>query len=207
MNAVRPVFQKLANMAKELDCGLILISHVNKRSQGENANNAATGSTDFINAARSALYVLFHEEDLDQRIVVHTKTNYARYGKSVCFLIQNGGILWTGFSDIDRKTMEEAARSRKTPGEIKRESCRREETERNLVSALLDAADPQKVQRFTYTEFAEKYGLTIFGGGQPKRALDAVADAMVSRGFAIKAGLMVNHGENTGKGFSIAKLE
>ena len=58
VNAVRPVFQRLANMAKVCNCGMILVSHVNKRAQGENANNAATGSTDFINAARSALRVI-----------------------------------------------------------------------------------------------------------------------------------------------------
>ena len=68
VNAVRPVFQKLANIAKECGCGLILVSHVNKRAQGENINHAATGSTDFINAARSGLYVLFDEEDEDTRI-------------------------------------------------------------------------------------------------------------------------------------------
>lgn len=62
VNAVRPVFQRLANMAKVCNCGMILVSHVNKRAQGENANNAATGSTDFINAARSALRVIFNDE-------------------------------------------------------------------------------------------------------------------------------------------------
>ena len=206
INVVRPIFQKLAVMAKDLNCGLILVSHVNKRAQGENANNAATGSTDFVNAARSALYVIFDEEDEDQRIVVHTKTNYARYGRSVCFRIVDGGIVWSGFSDIDRQTMEKAARNRKTPREIQKESSRQDEINQRLVSALLDAADPQKVKRFTYTAFAEKYGLNIFGIMQPKRALDTVADMMYSRGYDIQAGIMVRQNGDVGKGFVISAV-
>lgn len=204
VNAVRPVFQRLANIAKECSCGMILISHVNKRAQGENVNFAATGSTDFVNAARSALYIIFDEVDDDRRIVVHTKSNYARYGESVCFRIDDGGIVWDGFSDIDRQTMEQAARQRKTPGEVIQDKEAKDGMNDALVKALMDAGNPFETVRFTYDGFKARYGKNIFGSMQPKKALDAVSDAMYSRGYEIRAGIQVRAGEGIGKGFSIS---
>lgn len=207
VNAIRPVFQKLANLSKEAECGMVLVSHVNKRAQAENVNHAATGSTDFINAARSALYVLFDEEDEDGRIVVHTKSNYARHGQSVRFRIDmNGGIVWDGFSSIDRQTMEEAARHRKTPGEIVQCKETREALNEALIAALMDAANPFEIVRFTYDGFKDAYGVGIFGTMQPKRALDSVASIMAGRGYELKAGIQVRDKQGIGKGFSIAGL-
>ena len=206
VNAVRPVFQRLANIAKDCDCGMILISHVNKRAQGENVNNAATGSTDFVNAARSALYIIFDETDADRRIVVHTKSNYARYGDSVCFRIEDYGVVWDGFSDIDRQTMEQAARQRKTPGEVMQDSEAKDRMNEALVKALSEEANPFEVVRFTYDDFKSKYGHSIFGNVQPKRALEAVADAMYSRGYEIRAGIQVRGIQSVAKGFSISSL-
>lgn len=203
VNAVRPVFQRLANAAKECECGMVLISHVNKRAQGENANNAATGSTDFVNAARSALYLIFDEEDQDRRIVVHTKTNYARYGQSVCFRIEDGGIVWDGFSEIDRQTMEQAARQRKTPFEVTRGQHYKDETKDLLLRALSDAASPLGDVRFTYDAFKTKYGSDIFGTMQPKRIIDSVALDFISRGYQIKTGIQVKSGGTKGNGFLI----
>lgn len=206
VNAVRPVFQRLANIAKECGCGMILISHVNKRAQGENINNAATGSTDFVNASRSALYLIFDEEDIDRRIVVHTKSNYARYGESVCFRVEDGGLRWDGFSDVDRSTMEKAARLRKTPGEVVQAQEARDTCNQNLLTALLDSANPFEVVRFVYDEFKNKYGTNIFGPLQPKRALDAVAGEMSAQGYELRAGIQVRGEQNIGKGFSISPL-
>lgn len=205
VNAVRPCFQRLANVAKECNCGLILVSHVNKRSQGENVNFAATGSTDFVNAARSALYCIFDEEDPDSRIVVHSKTNYAAYGKSIKFKINDsGGIVWTGFSDIDRSTMEQAARQRKTPGEIAKSNSYQEEINSTLIRALLNAANPFEVTRFTYDSFKEIYGSDIFGSMQPKRALDSVREAMAARGWALETGKRVKLNGETSNGFVLS---
>lgn len=83
VNALRPVFQKLSHLAKKCQCAMILVSHVNKRAQVDNANNAATGSSDFINASRSAFRVIFDDTDEDCRVMVHTKTNYACLGVTV----------------------------------------------------------------------------------------------------------------------------
>lgn len=208
VNAVRPCFQKLANIAKDCGCGMILVSHVNKRSQGENVNFAATGSTDFVNAARSALYCIFDEEDPDGRIVVHSKTNYAAYGQSVKFRInEDGGLVWNGFSDIDRSTMEQAARQRKTPGEVVKFDQEQAEVNAALVSALLDAASPSDSVRFTYQGFRKVYGSGIFGSMQPKRALDAVRNTMTARGYELQTGIQVKKGETKGNGFALHPME
>lgn len=208
VNVVRPVFQRLANLAKDCACALLLISHVNKRAQGENINHAATGSADFINAARSALFLIGDPEDKDARIAVHTKSNYARIGRSPCFRItQEGGTVWDGFSDIDRDMLEAAARRRRSVGELLNA---REEDEREnqaLLDALLDAANPFAVQRYSYTAFRAQYGETIFGTRQPKRALEAVADALYARGFALRAGVHVKEGGASVVGFTLAALE
>ncbi|MDE6730957.1 MAG: AAA family ATPase, partial [Oscillospiraceae bacterium] len=45
INHVRPIFQNISAICEKYDCGLILISHINKKPQ-ENANNAALGSVD-----------------------------------------------------------------------------------------------------------------------------------------------------------------
>lgn len=208
VNAIRPVFQRLANLAKDCDCSLILVSHVNKRAQGENINHAATGSTDFINAARSALYVLFDEEDEDGRIVVHTKSNYARHGQSVKFRIgMDGGVVWNGFSEIDRQTMEEAARHRKTPGEVVQNKAATETFNQALVSALMDAANPFEIVRFTYDGFKAAYGSGIFGTMQPKRALDSVTHIMEGRGYEIRTGIKVKRNGSPENGFAITGIQ
>ena len=201
VNVIRPILQRLANIAKETSCGMILISHVNKRSQGENVNNAATGSTDFVNAARSALYVIFDEESEDSRIVVHTKSNYARYGDSVKFNIINGGVVWNGFSQIDRQTLEQAARQKQTPGEVQSNAKEKEKAQKRLVRALLEIASPATEVKYTYDDLKERFGEDIFGTVQPKRALDAVAEIMFNRKYQLITGIQLKKNNIKGNGF------
>ena len=195
-NALRPHLQKLANITKQCECAMILVSHVNKRAQGENANNAASGSTDFINAARSAFRVIFDEEDEDCRIMVHTKTNYAPYGPSVKYKIDEGGVVWLGFSEITRQTLEKAARKHSTPQETLTGAKKAAVTNSALIEALKDAANPFVTMRYSYEEFREKYGDFIFGGQQPKKALNAVAEKILEQGYFVKAVPIKKNGKN-----------
>ena len=126
IDLVRPMFQKVSKVAKNCNCGIILVSHVNKRAQSENANNSATGSTDFINAARSAIKIIFSEEPGEEniRIAVHTKSNHASAGQSLKYRITHQkGLEWIGFSDITRRTLEEAARCKKDSGGNNSKEC------------------------------------------------------------------------------------
>ena len=210
VNAVRPVFQRLANMAKVCNCGMVLVSHVNKRAQGENANNAATGSTDFINAARSAMRVIFSDQTNEEstRILVHTKSNYAQPGKSVKYNITaDGGCEWAGFSDITRKTLEDAARWRKTPHEVMSQQSQQEETNYALIEAIKERVVPGKVVNISYDQMREENGSDIFGNVQPKRAIDSVMPSLTRYGIKMQTGKTVKYDGRTRNGFSIFKAE
>ena len=210
VNAVRPVFQRLANMAKSCECGMILVSHVNKRSQSENANNAATGSTDFINAARSAMRVIFNDDpaEKDTRIIVHTKSNYAEAGKSIKFRItKDGGCQWAGFSDITRRTLEDAARFRKTPTEMLNRENTQDTTNYALIEAIKEKAVAGKTVNISYEEMKSLNGSDIFGNTQPKRALESVAASLKNYDIFIQTGKTVRYKERTHNGFSIYKNE
>ena len=185
---------------------MILISHVNKREQGANANNAAMGSADLINAARSAFRVVFDESDEDCRIMVHTKSNYAPYGQSVKYQIMDGGLKWAGFSEITRQTLELAARRKATPGEVLKSVEEKEDINRALIAALESSANQFTPTRFSYDEFKKLHGDLIFGGLQPKRALDAVKDELTEDGFFLKTGIQVKKMGNKGNGFLIQQI-
>ncbi len=209
VNVIRPIMQRLSNIAKTANTAILLISHVNKRSQGENLNFAASGSTDFINASRSAMYIIFDDQDQNSRLLIHSKSNYAPAGKTVRFTFNNeGGIFWNGYSDIDRFTVEEAARKRKTPGEIIKANEYQSETNDILIRALLDAANETGIVRFSYDRFKERYGKDIFGTQQPKRALDAVVNLMAAKGWKIETGKSVKDGNENipTRGFFISKI-
>lgn len=210
VNAVRPVFQRLANMAKSCECGMILVSHVNKRAQGENANNAATGSTDFINAARSAMRVIFNDNpaEKDTRIIVHTKSNYAEAGKSIKFRItKDGGCQWAGFSEITRKTLEDAARFHKTPTEMLNQQNAQDTTNYALIEAIREKAIKGKIVNISYEEMKQSNGSDIFGISQPKRALESIISSLQNYGISIQTGKTVKYNGRTHNGFSIYQNE
>ena len=209
VNATRPVFQRLANLAKICNCALVLISHVNKRAQGENANNAATGSTDFINAARSAVQIIFSDEpgEEDVRIMVHTKTNYAAAGRSIKYRInERGGAEWAGFSEITRATLEEAARNRKTPGEILQQNQNRAAGNEALLYAIKELGKRGEIRNVAYDELKAIYGADIFDGVQPKRELDKLKDSLRAEGIRIITGKQAKYEGKPRNGFSIELL-
>jgi RecA-family ATPase len=208
VNALRPVLQKLANAAKECECGMILISHVNKRAQGENANNAAVGSADLINAARSAMKVARCDEPgkQDLRVVVHTKSNYAPEGRSVLYTITDGGgIRWSGFSDISRSVLEAAARCHQTPFEYLENKRNEEEEEEALLDAIRELAQEGKTVNVSYKEMEERYGDAIFGSGQPKKMLDRLIGRLSLEGIILTTGKSVKHQKKACNGFSLTK--
>ena len=208
VNALRPVLQKLANAAKTCECGMILISHVNKRAQGENANNAAVGSADLINAARSAMKVVRCDEPdkRDLRVVVHTKSNYAPEGRSVLYRITDGGgVRWAGFSDINRSVLEASARYHLTPFEYLESRKIAEEEEDALADAIRELAKEGETVNISYKEMEERYGSPIFGSGQPKKLLDRLTGPLSREGITLVTGKGVKYQGKSLNGFSITK--
>lgn len=207
VNAVRPLLQRIANLSKKCKCSVVLVSHVNKRAQTDNINNAAIGSADFINASRSAIRVIFDDTDRNIRTLVHTKSNYAPYGPSLKYCItDDGGVEWSGTSLITRQTLEEAARRRATPGEVAQYTQVHDEARQRLVEALEDSASESGPKRYSYNEFKQLYGDSIFEGRQPARAMKAVASRLVDDGYILNICSVRKNGK-TENGFLIQRKD
>ena len=91
-NDVRGVTNVLTVLAKEFHCAILVVAHVNKMPQTENANNAVSGSTALIDSSRSALCIRSFGANSDRRIIIQTKSNYQMKAKSVCYRIINQGV-------------------------------------------------------------------------------------------------------------------
>lgn len=207
-NMLRPILQKLALLAKSSHSAVCVVSHINKKDQGSDANFAACGSTELINASRSAIRLIEDENDDDRRIAVHTKSNHAKRGESVCFRFTPSGVRWDGVSDIDKGTLEEAARRRQSPAELKKSKENRDDGRRQLIAALMAEAKNTEScgLRMTYEDMKLKYGQNIFSGQQPKRLLDSLSEELSSREIFIKTGLDIRRGDKHYNGFFIQKI-
>lgn len=98
-NEVRPIFKKLAALAENTGCAIILIGHMNK-TQGVKSSYRGLGSIDFRAAARSVLVVGRMKDEPTIRIVAHDKSSLAPEGKAVAFeLHPDAGFAWKGFCD------------------------------------------------------------------------------------------------------------
>lgn len=186
-NALRPVLQRLSGLGKKCECSMILVSHVNKKAQGENVNNAATGSVDVINAARSALMVVFDEEDESGRVMVHTKSNYAPYGPSIKYSItEEGGVEWTGYSDVTRQTLEAAARQRATPADILRRDRQKYEDDPivKTIRALLAQSPDARWEGTMSDLMAEGVSVTRQPLAKTTRALSAAVGRLDNQLYA-----------------------
>ncbi|MBQ1372299.1 MAG: AAA family ATPase, partial [Oscillospiraceae bacterium] len=189
VNAVRQVLHNIAVMCQKHDCSMLLVSHVNKKAQGENANNAATGSSDLVNAGRSALQLIFDgsEGGEDKRIVVHTKSNYAVAGKSIVYRItSNSGIEWDGFSEITRDTLEEAARTRQKPADLLANRANVSADRHALLEAVTALSEPGKAVKIRYNQLIDDHGEDIFCGRKPRAALESIAADLLARGITLK---------------------
>ena len=103
-NEVRPIFKKLAALAENTGCAIILIGHMNK-TQGVKSSYRGLGSIDFRAAARSVLVVGRLKEEPTVRIVAHDKSSLAPEGKAIAFEINpDTGFAWKGYCDT---TVEE----------------------------------------------------------------------------------------------------
>ena len=113
--------------------------------------------------------------------------------------------MWEGFSDVTKQTLEMAARRRSTPWEVMQGNREHMAVSNALVKALEKSASPSVPTRYTYEEFKHEHGDLIFGGAQPKRALDAVKDRLSEDGDVLKTGSVKKNGLSC-KGFTIQRV-
>ena len=190
INHVRPVFQTISAICEKYDCGLILISHVNKRAQ-ENANNAALGSVDLVNASRSALTVISDSRDQNSRIVVQTKSNHAPHGQSVKFTIDDTGFAWDSFEpNLTKDTLEEAAKMHRKATELIKDTPDYAELKKELLDLITELAEHGKETGIAYRQLenmCEDETFSHINAQEKKKLIDQIAqsDAFKSRGLSL----------------------
>ena len=190
INHVRPVFQTISAICEKYDCGLILISHVNKRAQ-ENANNAALGSVDLVNASRSALTVISDSRDQNSRLVIQTKSNHAPHGQTVKFTIDDNGFAWNGFEpNLTKDTLEEAAKMHRKATELIKDTPDYAELKKELLDLITELAEHGKETGIAYRQLenmCEDETFSHINAQEKKKLIDQIAqsDAFKSRGLSL----------------------
>ncbi|MDE6777770.1 MAG: AAA family ATPase, partial [Oscillospiraceae bacterium] len=161
-NDVRGVTNVLTVLAKEFHCAILIVAHVNKMPQTENANNAVSGSTALIDSSRSALCVRSFGADSDRRIILQTKSNYQKKAKSVCYRIINQGenktayFEWDGFSDLTEDDLTKSARTGKSLSDIENDNLDDEENKEIAIEVIKRLAVYGQSINISYDRFREE---------------------------------------------------
>ena len=220
-NDVRAVTTVLTTLAKEFNCAILIVAHVNKMPQMENANNAVSGSTALIDSARSALCIRSLSADSDRRVIIHTKANYSKKGKSVCYRIIDEGdgetarFQWDGFSDLTEDDLTSSARTGKKLLDIAEEKEDEAENTQIIIDVSTRLAQPNKKIPISYNrlrdEIMDECGVD-FLGNQPKKEIYKALSELRSRGISIEFPIGIVKGfakdgtrEPSSRGFYICK--
>ena len=98
-NEVRARFNNLIRIAKEHQCAILIVCHMNKM-QGAKALYRAVGSIDVVAAARSCLVIGTSRDDPAKRIMAVQKCNLAEKGEAIEFSLTDGRVEWLGTVDM-----------------------------------------------------------------------------------------------------------
>ncbi len=193
-NDVRSVTNILTVLAKEYHCAILIVAHVNKMPQTENANNAVSGSTALIDSARSALCVRSFGAESDRRVIIQTKSNYQKKAKSVCYKIINQGenktarFEWDGFSDLTEDDLTNAARTGKKLTDIAYEKQDESENIQTIVEVITALSEHNKKIPISFSRFKNEiidFCGEDFLGNRPKKYIDKALSDLRSRGIGI----------------------
>ena len=133
-NEVRQKFNALINAARETDCAIVVVNHMNKMP-GLKAIYRTPGSIDVAGAVRSILLLARDPDEEDKRYLVQTKMNLASKGDALEFSIVDGGIKFTGITD---KTADEILRKQDFVSGIGRPDVKLQEA-KEVIEELLAA--------------------------------------------------------------------
>lgn len=93
-NDMRSVMGRLASIAAETNCAVLIIGHMTKAATTKGIYRGI-GSIDIAAIARSILMIGRPEEDSDFRVMVHIKSNLAPLGNNVGFAFDaRGRFVW-----------------------------------------------------------------------------------------------------------------
>ena len=114
-NEIRPILQALGDIASRTNCALLFVRHHKKGSgRDEHILHRGIGSIAVIASARSGLALVVNPENRDERVVIHTKCNYAGKGRPLVFAIRDGLMTYRGASDLSEGQLIGAERRRKS---------------------------------------------------------------------------------------------
>lgn len=97
-NEVRSMMEKLKLSAEKTASSVIIVGHIRKSQEGGDGDQMM-GSADWINAARSGLFVTKTNDGT--KVMKHSKTNYGSMGLSRSFEITDDGFEWGDAYDED----------------------------------------------------------------------------------------------------------
>lgn len=118
-NEVRPIFRRLAEMAQNTNCAIVMIGHLNKAS-GSQSTYRGLGSIDITAVVRSLLFIGKVKNDPTTRVIVHEKSSLAPPGQSLAFSLgDEKGFRWIGAYDITVEDLLAGGEGSKT--ELKQE--------------------------------------------------------------------------------------
>lgn len=105
-NEVRTVLKKVASVAEQTGCAIVLVGHLNK-AMGSNSSYRGLGSIDFRAAARSVLLIGRLKKEPQVRVLVHDKSSLAPEGKSLAFSLGDEiGFRWLdGYNEISAEEL------------------------------------------------------------------------------------------------------
>ena len=120
-NEVRPVFRKLADVAQDTNCAIVMIGHLNKAA-GTQSTYRGLGSIDITAVVRSLLFIGKVKNDPTTRVIVHEKSSLAPLGQSLAFSLgDEKGFRWIGAYDISTEDLLAGGEGNKT--ELKQEQA------------------------------------------------------------------------------------
>jgi hypothetical protein len=98
--AVAPLMNELAGLARKTRCGFLMIRHPSK-SVKDFAIHIGAGSYAFAGVVRSMLLIGKDPEDPSKSVMVHNKYNLSLQGQSLSFRItEEGDFKWGGYCDV-----------------------------------------------------------------------------------------------------------
>ena len=193
-NSVRAITAVLVVIAKKMGCAILVVAHVNKKAQADNANDAVSGSVDLINSSRSALAVRTLG-DSDGRVMVHTKCNYEALGKSVCYQIINQGrgrtgkFAWNGFCELTKEDLENSARTGKKLKDIADDKYDEELNRRTAIDVIIDLSVCGKKVNVTFSRFRTELKNACgvdFLPSKPTRFMNSLLSDLRTRGITLE---------------------
>lgn len=88
---VRQFVQKLAKLALDNDCAVLLLAHPSL--SGLTSGRGTSGSTAWSNSARSRLYLEMDKDDPDRRVLTVMKANHGRVGEEIALRWNDGAFV------------------------------------------------------------------------------------------------------------------